>query len=91
MPDIRCEDLSTFIATAHKHGCTTVVVAVQREYGQHPDPDAVRFERLHQVRCLAYKTGSIISCDVEHPNQAALMQTLQTAGFRVEERSRNII
>jgi len=91
MPDIRCEDLSTFIATAQKHLCTTVVVAIQREYGQHPEPTAVRYERLHQARCLAYKAGSIISCDIDNPDQPALTQALQAAGFHVEERSRNII
>lgn len=91
LPDIGCKDLSTFVGQASTHGCTTVIVATQREYGQYPDPTAVRYERLHRLTCLAYAKGTIIRCECDHADTTEVIATLHAAGFTVEERSRNII
>jgi hypothetical protein len=86
MPDIECKDLNTFVAECRKAGVSVVVVAEQREYGQHPDPTAIRFERLHLATCLAYAKGSIIRLSLDGQDPGG---ELQAAGFTVERRSRN--
>jgi hypothetical protein len=91
MADIQCEDLPTFIATASNEGIKTVILAVRREYGQHPDPAAIRYERLLLVNLLAYANGKIIGCAIEGQEPAEITAHLSDAGFVVEERKRNIV
>lgn len=88
MNDWECESLNTFIDECRRSGIRTVVLAQQREYGQHPDPTAVRYERLDLVTCLAYARGRILRLRLEGMNPEA---DLVAAGFTVEWRSRNLI
>lgn len=88
MNDWECKDLNTFIDECHRSGVHTVIIAQQKEYGQHPDPSAVRYERLDLITCLAYAGGRILRLRLEGSDPEA---GLVAAGFTVERRSRNLI
>lgn len=91
MTEIQCEDLNTFLAEAKNHNVKTVIVAQQREYGQFPDPQAVRFERLNLITVLAYADGQILRTRVQDQDLKTVTAAVSAAGFTVETRSRNII
>lgn len=82
-----------FIAETRRLGATTVILAWQDEYGQIPDPGAVNYDRVRVITLLAYHEGTIVRCQLNggREERARLRSELESSGFTVEERSRNII
>ena len=95
MEPIDHEHPAAFIAAAKRLGITTVVIAWQDEYGQVPDVETINYQRLRLLRLVAYQRsgGALLRCCVTggSDERAALRRELEAAGFRVEERSRNIV
>lgn len=86
-------DVAGFIAETRRLGATTVILAWQDEYGQVPDPTAVNYDRVRVITLLAYRDGTIVRCQLTggREERARLRGELESAGFTVEERNRNII
>lgn len=86
-------DQPAFLAAARARGLSRAVLAWQEEYTQHPDPGAVRYERVRLLTLLAYDPadGCIVRCALEGADRAAVAAALRAAGIAVEERSRNIV
>ena len=87
------QDQAGFTAETRRLGATTVILAWQDEYGQLPDAGAVNYDRVRVITLLAYGEGVIVRCWMNggREERARLRSELETAGFVVEERSRNII
>jgi hypothetical protein len=86
-----CLDIPAFIRAAHALGCRDVVIAWRREYGQHPDPSAVRYERLELLTLLTYAGGTIVRCQLDGVELDHVRAELTAAGFNVDVRSRNTV
>ena len=86
-------DQPAFLAAVHARGIARAVLAWQEEYTQHPDPGAVRYERVRLLTLLAYDPadGCIVRCTLDGADRAAVAAELRAAGIAVEERSRNIV
>lgn len=86
-------NVGAFILALQERGLRTAVLAWRQEYGQHPDPGAVRYERLQLATLLGYDraTGTIVRCALDGADRAAVRAQLETAGLTVEERSRNTV
>jgi len=86
-------DLAAFLAETTRRGLHQAVLAWRAEYGQHPTPSAVRYERLNLVTLLAYdaSSGCIVRASVEGVERAAIQAALEQAGLTVELRSRNTV
>lgn len=86
-------DPSAFLAALRARGLARAVLAWQEEYTQHPDPGAVRYERVRLLTLLAYDPtdGCIVRCTLDGVDRQAVRAELSTAGIAVEERSRNIV
>ena len=85
-------DQSAFLQAMRARHLTKAVLAWQQEYTQHPDPTAIRYERVRLLTLLAYDPtdGCIVRCALDGADRRALAATLTAAGIAVEERSRNI-
>lgn len=86
-------DLDAFLVETARRSLRTAVLAWRAEYGQHPTPDAVRYERLNLVTVLAYDPadGCIVRAALDGADRAAVKSALEKAGVTVEERSRNTV
>jgi hypothetical protein len=86
-------DLAGFLGETARRRLRTVVMAWRAEYGQHPAPDAVRYERLNLVTLLAYDAadGCIVRLALDGQDRAAVQAELERAGLTVEVRSRNTV
>lgn len=86
-------DRSAFLAAVRARGLARAVLAWQEEYTQHPDPTAVRYERVRLLTLLAYDPadGCIVRCRLDGMDRAAVAAELAAAGIAVESRSRNIV
>lgn len=85
--------LDAFVAETAHRGLHTAVLAWRAEYGQHPTPTAVRYERLNLVTLLAYDSsdGCIVRATLDGVDRLATQSTLERAGLTVEVRSRNTV
>lgn len=86
-------DLAAFLAETARRGLTRAILAWRSEYGQHPTPHQVRYERLHLVTVLAYDpaAGCIVRAELDGIDRADVRRSLEQAGLAVEERSRNTV
>jgi hypothetical protein len=86
-------DLDAFITETTRRGLRLVVLAWRAEYGQHPTPTAVRYERLNLVTLLAYDAhdGCIVRATLDGVDRGATQAALERASLIVEARSRNTV
>jgi hypothetical protein len=86
-------DLDAFLVETTRRGLRTAVLAWRAEYGQHPTPEAVRYERLNLVTVLAYDAadGCIVRVSLDGADRAKVRLALERTGLSVEERSRNTV
>jgi len=86
-------DLDTFVTETTRRGLRRAVLAWRAEYGQHPTPNAVRYERLNLVTLLAYDAsdGCIVRAILDGVDRVATQSTLERAGLMVDIRSRNTV
>jgi hypothetical protein len=88
-----CRDLTDFIAEARQRGCTTAIIAWQREYAQDVAAAGVVYDRVRFATVLSYHRGTVIRVALRNGDAdvAAIRAACEAAGLRVEERSRNLV